>query len=146
MSVFATKKAVQLAQSWNHFDVVQGVTTFTSDMDWRTPSQDPLPSWLGISRLITKSDTLYYHSAIVIYIEKADARERAEAVTYTPHGVQADSSTAMMSSRPSAETLAFLRGLHDVSIALSKQSNLSAHNALKAQRVLNAKYWVGGAR
>ncbi len=29
------------------------------------------------------------------------------------------------------------------SIALSKQLNLDAHNALKAQRMLNAKYWVG---
>jgi hypothetical protein len=33
--------------------------------------------------------------------------------------------------------------LHDVSIALSKQLNLGAHNALKAQRMLNAKYWAG---
>jgi hypothetical protein len=74
------------------------------------PSQDLLPSWLGISRLITKSDALYYHSAILIYIEKAEARESAEAMIYTPHGVQADSFTAMISSRPSVETLAFLRG------------------------------------
>ena len=136
-------EAVQPVQSRHHFDVVHDVATFTSDMDWRTTSQDSLPSWLGISKLITNSDALYYYSTIVIYIEKADAQESAQAVIYTPYGVQADSFTAMMSSRPLVETLAFSHGLHDVSIALSKQLNPGAHNALKAQRMLNAKYWVG---
>jgi hypothetical protein len=141
--VFATKKAVQLIRSWNHFDKVHDVATFTSDIDWRTTAQNSLPSWLGISRLITKSDALYYHSAIVICFEDIDAPERAEAVIYTPHGVQAESFTAMISSKPPVQMLAFLHGLHDVSIALSKQLNLGAHNALKAQRILNSKYWVG---
>jgi hypothetical protein len=54
--------------------------------------------------LITKSDALYYHSAILIYIEKADARESAEAMIYTPHGVQADSFTAMMKQALSRNT------------------------------------------
>jgi hypothetical protein len=130
--VFVTEKAIQLVQSWNHFDVLHDVATFTDDTDWRTTSQDPLPSWLGISRLITKSGGLYYHSAIVICIKKADARESAKAVICTPHGIQADSLAAMMSNKPSVETLAFSYGLHDVSTALSKQHNLSAHNALKA--------------
>jgi hypothetical protein len=77
--------------------------------------------------LITKSDALYYHSAVVIYGEKANVREGAEAMIYIPDGVQADFFTAIMSSRASAETLAFLQGLHDVSIALSKQLNLGTH-------------------
>jgi hypothetical protein len=96
-----------------------------------------------MSRLVTKSDALYYHSAIVICFEDTNAPERAEAVIYTPHGVQAESFASMISSKPPVQTLVFLHGLHDVSIALSKQLNLGAHNALKAQRILNSHYWVG---
>ena len=141
--VFATQKAAELIRSWNHFDEVFGIPTFTSDIDWRTTSQTPLPPWVGVSRLITKSDALYYHSAVVICFKSTDSPGRAEAVIYTPHGVQADSFTAILSSKPPVNTLAFLHGLHDVSIALSKQLNLGAHNALRAQRILNSKYWVG---
>ena len=39
--------------------------------------------------------------------------------------------------------MAFLHGLHDVSISWGQQLNLGAHNALKAQRILKARYWVG---
>jgi hypothetical protein len=49
----------------------------------------------------------------------------------------------MISTKSPVQTLAFLHGLHDVSIALSKQLNLGAHNALKAQRILNSRYWIG---
>lgn len=143
MPVFATQKAAQLIRTWNHFDKVYDVATFLSDIDWRTTSQDSLPSWLGISRLVTKSDALYYHSAIVICFEDTSGPERAEAVIYTPHGVQAESFATMISTKPPVQTLAFLHGLHDVSIALSKQLNLGAHNALKAQRILNSRYWIG---
>ena len=38
--------------------------------------------------------------------------------------------------------LAFLHGLHDVSLKWTKQLNLGAHNALKAQKLLKARYWV----
>jgi hypothetical protein len=141
--VFATEKAVQLIRSWGHFDKVYDVAIFTSGIDWRTTSQGPLPSWLGISRLITKSDALYYHSAVIICFEDVSAPETAEAVIYTPHGVQAESFAGLVSNKPPVQTLAFLHGLHDISIALSKQLNLGAHNALKAQRILSSKYWVG---
>ena len=135
--VFATKKAAALIRSWHHFDQVLDVAIFTNGIDWRTTSQEALPSWLGISRLVTKSDALYYHSAIVICFE------RAEAVIYTPHGVHAQSFDTITSSQPPVKTLAFLHGLHDVSITLSKQLNLGAYNALKAQQLLKSKYWVG---
>jgi hypothetical protein len=141
--VFATNKAVQFIRTWNHFDKVYDVATFISETDWRTTSPGCLPSWIGISRLITKSDALYYHSAIVICFEDTSAPERAEAVIYTPHGVQAELFATMISTKPPVQTLAFLHGLHDVSIALSKQLNLGAHNALKAQRILNSRYWIG---
>lgn len=139
--IFATKKAAVLIRSWHHFDRVLDVATFTKDTDWRTTSQDALPSWLGISRLVTKSDALYYHSAIVICFENAP--ETPEAVIYTPHGVRADGFDAITSSKPPIKTLAFLHGLHDVSITLSKQLNLGAYNALEAQEILKSKYWVG---
>ena len=141
--VFATKKAANLVRSWNHFDNVLDISTFTNAIDWRTTSQSPLPSWIGISRMITTADALYYHSAVVICFASTDEPGKSEAVIYTPHGVQADSFTAMLSANPPIHTLAFLHGLHDVSIALSKQLNLGAPNALKAQRILNSKYWVG---
>lgn len=39
-------------------------------------------------------------------------------------------------------TLAFLHGLHDVSISAAQQLNLGAKNGVLAQRLLQAKYWV----
>jgi hypothetical protein len=39
-------------------------------------------------------------------------------------------------------TLAFLHGLHDVKLQAAQQLNLGARNGLKAQRKLQAKYWV----
>jgi hypothetical protein len=41
------------------------------------------------------------------------------------------------------DTLAFLHGLHDVSISAAQQLNLGAKNGVLAQRMLRAKYWVG---
>ena len=67
----------------------------------------------------------------------------AEAIIYTPHGVHAETFGMVASAQPSIETLAFMHGLHDVSITLTKQLNLGAHNAIKAQKLLNAPYWVG---
>ena len=141
--VFATKKATALIRSWSHFGKVLDVAPFTKGTDWRTTSQDALPSWLGISRLVTKSDALYYHSAIIICFEDACDAESAEAIVYTPHGVQSETFDTITSSQPPVTTLAFLHGLHDVSITLSKQLNLGAFNALKAQELLHSKYWVG---
>lgn len=40
------------------------------------------------------------------------------------------------------KTLAFLHGLHDVSISAAQQLNLGAKNGVLAQRILRAKYWV----
>jgi hypothetical protein len=56
---------------------------------------------------------------------------------------QAESFTSLVSNKPPVQTLAFPHGLHDVSVALSKQLNLDVHNALKARRILTSKYWVG---
>ena len=58
--VFATSKAAVLIKSWKHFQHVYDMAIFRSKTDWRTTSCAPLPSWLGIARLVTPGDSLYY--------------------------------------------------------------------------------------
>ncbi len=65
----------------------------------------------------------------------------AEAVIYTPHGIHPATLTTVAKASPPIQTLAFLHGLHDISIG--SQLNLGAHNGLAAQRLLGAKYWIG---
>jgi hypothetical protein len=145
--VFSTAKAVELIKSWNHFDSVTNMASFTKGTNWHTTSSAPLPSWLGVSRLITEGNALYYHSAIIFAFTTGQPTDSddgsAEAIIYTPHGVEAATFSTVATAAPTIDTLAFMHGLHDVSITLTKQLNLGAHNALKAQRILNAKYWVG---
>jgi hypothetical protein len=144
--IFSTTKAVQLIRSWRHFTTVIDVPSLNTTLDWRTTSQSPLPPWLGISRLITEGNSLYYHSAIIISIadRSPNAQDNAaEAIIYTPHGVESATFAQLSTANPPISTLAFLHGLHDVSLTLSKQLNLGAHNAFKAQKLLKPKYWVG---
>lgn len=79
-------------------------------------------------------------SAIVICFQILD---KAESVIYTPHGVEASTFSTMQSADPLVENLAFLHGLHDVSIWLTKQLNLGAFNAVQAARLLKSRYWIG---
>ena len=105
--VFATTKAAGLIRSWKHFDNVFDTALFGEKTNWRTTSTAPLPKWLGIARLITPGDALYYHSAIVICFQISDI---CESVIYTPHGVEAASFSAMHSAEPFVQNLAFLHG------------------------------------
>src|ERR1700761_8713869 len=66
--VFATTKAARLIRTWSHFESVSEMSGFTVGTDWRSTSSDALPSWIGISRLVTSADALYYHSAVVICV------------------------------------------------------------------------------
>lgn len=100
---------------------------------------------------MTESDSLYYHSAILLIFD-ADANSStikagddipAEAVVYTPHGIHAEDLQPLRAATPAIKTVALLHGLHDVQINFTKQLNLGAHNALKAQRIVEAQYWVG---
>lgn len=140
--VFSTAKAVELMKSWKHFKSVTNMASFSEAFDWSSASLSPLPDWLGLARLITPGNALYYHSAIVFCMRKADS-DGAEAIIYTPHGVEAETFSMVASAKPAIVTLAFMHGLHDVSITLTKQLNLGAHNAIRAQKLLNAPYWVG---
>lgn len=161
--VFATAQAAKLVQSWGHFRTVLETPAFgKANPDWRDISEPPLPEWLAIGRLVTEKDALYYHSALIVAFDCKDAPRRkwsarysngavedgntsdgsAEAVIYTPHGIHAPSLEVIPQAQPPIQTLALLHGLHD--IALPKQQlNIGAHNGLKAQRLLRAKYWFG---
>lgn len=142
--VFASQKAAELVRSWGHFTTVIELAKFIPCGDWRQTSLSPLPDWVGISRLVTSRDALYYHSAVVICFQTSQSLlGSADAVIYTPHGVEASSLSGLATALPPLSVLAFLHGLHDVSIAWTKQLNLGAINAIKAQQILRARYWIG---
>ncbi len=61
---------------------------------------------------------------------------------YTPHGAFAEDLAAITTADPPIQTLALLHGLHDVSIPFVQQLNLGAHNALKCQSLLRARWLV----
>lgn len=151
--IFATEKAAGLIESWQHFDSIHAIPSFVrEDPDWRKTATDPLPQWIGISRVTSPGNALYYHSAILVTFDIKrrsnvdDARDEgdsAETIVYSPHGIIADDLGHLPLANPPLRTLALLHGLHDVGITLTKQLNLGAHNGLRAQRVCAAKYWVG---
>ncbi|KAF7939066.1 uncharacterized protein EAE98_001402 [Botrytis deweyae] len=148
--VFATAKAAVAITSWAHFDHVEEICRF--DGDWKESSTKYLPDWVGISRVAKAGvDLLYYHSAIMITfstfsernISDEDANDDIpEAVIYTPHGIDPGDLTLVGNAQPPIQTLALLHGLQDISLPRA-QLNKGAHNGLKVQRLLNAKYWVG---
>ncbi|WPB03883.1 uncharacterized protein RHO25_008527 [Cercospora beticola] len=171
--VFAAVEAAKLINGWKHFRTVIPLSAFgaNGNRDWRTFSVPPLPTWIGISRIMSPSDALYYHSAILItwnsghaigtgparddgtrkhsnsVFETGDDEDDAEAIIYTPHGVDSEDLTVVPNAVPPITTLAFLHGLHNVRLAswgrTALQLNLGVYNGLKAQRILKSKYWVG---
>lgn len=139
--VLATSKACATIKSWKHFDSVQDVPAFdTSSQDWRKSRLDPLPSWLCVTRIVNEADALYYHSALLITFGISED-SRVEGVIYTPHGIDAPCLQQVADAQPPIKTLAFLHGLHAVTIA-RQRLNLGAYNGLRAQRILKASYWV----
>ena len=148
--VFATSRAARLIRSWTHFDNVLETPPFSfQNANWRSSSLAILPDWLGISRVVSESDALYYHSAILVTFDLGQSNggsnetspNTAEAVIYTPHGIHAQDLRCLAVADPAVTVLALLHGLHDIKISV-KQLNLGAHNGLQAQRLCNAKYWV----
>lgn len=138
--VFASSKAASIITSWKHFESVSGIHRFTGD--WQSSPSESLPEWIGISRVAyAGSDLLYYHAAIMICFTGSD-EEVAEAVIYTPHGISPTDLAPVASASPPVKTLALLHGLQDISLTRA-QLNMGAHNGLKAQRLLGAKYWIG---
>ncbi|KAH6659021.1 hypothetical protein BKA67DRAFT_529211 [Truncatella angustata] len=146
--VVATEKAAELIKSWKHFDQVMTTPGFSSStLDWQKAlSKPPLPSWVGIGRVITEGNALYYHSAVIIAFKhssseaSSDGDTGAGAVIYSPHGIKASDLDAINAAN--LNTLALLHGLHDVRIWMTKQLNLGALNGLEAVRASGAKYWI----
>lgn len=155
--VFATEKAAELIRSWKHFGSVTTTPGFSSDTgDWqKTLSVSPLPDWVGIGRVITAGNALYYHSAVMIAFKTvapasnkedtktsapSDHTNHSAAIIYSPHGIKATDLVAVKSA--GIETRVLLHGLHDVGIWMTKQLNLGALNGLEAVRASGAKYWV----
>ncbi len=141
----ATTKAAELIRSWGHFKHVLDISPFGKGSDWRQTSEPPLPPWIGVARLVTESDALYFHSAVAIFAQDTMSLHfhGAEAIIYSPHGIQPPGLASIPTATPPVQTLAMLHGLHDISISFTKQLNLGALNALKCQRLLKARYWAG---
>lgn len=144
--VFATELAADLIRSWEHFDTVVTTPGFSSETrSWQEAlSCPPLPDWLGIGRVITAGNALYYHSAVIVAFrgEATGDGEGLEsaAVIYSPHGIKATDLEFLRSA--GLATKALLHGLHDVRIWMTKQLNLGALNGLEAVRACGAKYWI----
>src|SRR5271163_2439233 len=68
-------------------------------------------------------------------------RRGGGTVIYTPHGISPTDLELVAKAEPRIQTLCLLHGLHD--IKLGAQLNMGAHNGLKVQRLLRAKYWIG---
>ncbi|KAK3072889.1 hypothetical protein LTR53_005992 [Teratosphaeriaceae sp. CCFEE 6253] len=169
--VFANKEAVTMIESWRHFRTVVPIDNFGahSEADWRGTSIPPLPAWIGIGRLLQKSDLGALHSAMIISFKNrqgAATSERlrgarvpvhrhdspndpiptdndtAEAIIYTPHGIAATDVALLPTAAPPIRTLALLHGLHNVRVG-SPHINLGGANGRAVQAVLRAKYWIG---
>ncbi|KAI6783977.1 uncharacterized protein J7T54_001853 [Emericellopsis cladophorae] len=137
--IFATDVAADLIRGWTHFDTVVTTPALGDGVDWTRLTVGSLPPWLAIGRVTTPGNALYYHSAVFIAFDLA-GQGTAEAVIYSPHGIESEDLLALSASGISA--LALLHGLHDVSIWMTKQLNLGALNGLRAVRACGAKYWI----
>ncbi len=146
--VFATEKAAALVRSWSHFDAVNATPGFREGAEgWKEALGDKsgvLPQWLGIGRVVTTGNALYYHSAVVIALDLGSSTSKGdckgEAIIYSPHGIRGSDLEFLKTS--GVETLALLHGLHDVQIWNTKQLNLGGLNGIEAARASGAKYWI----
>ncbi|KAJ4393620.1 hypothetical protein N0V93_002833 [Gnomoniopsis smithogilvyi] len=155
--VVATEKAADLIRSWNHFDLVITTPGFSSETSkWQEVLVDKtgtIPPWLGIGRVITEGNALYYHSAVMIAFDvgynpnQRSTRSKAlngpthpEAIIYSPHGIKGLDLECVKAA--GITTLALLHGLDDVRIWMMAQLNLGALNGIQAVKASGARYWI----
>jgi hypothetical protein len=149
--VFATDKAADLVRSWAHFEAVVTMPGFAGANQGGL--QDALghpllPAWLGLGRVVTDGNALYYHSAVLIAfdlhgktLDDTEAESSStQAIVYSPHGIRGSDLQCLKASGVS--TLGLLHGLHDVRIWMTAQLNLGALNGIEAVRACGAKYWI----
>lgn len=143
-TVFATDVAADLIRSWNYFDKVITAPALAPEVSWTRLPVGALPPWLAIGRVISPGNALYYHSAVLIAFDinhrPSSPSPSAEAVIYSPHGIESQDLAGLKSSGVTA--LALLHGMHDVRIWMTKQLNLGALNGIKAMDISGAKYWI----
>jgi hypothetical protein len=129
-------------KNWNHFETIGLLPAF--ECDWRETRFPFLPNWLGIGTLTQKKDPQGIHKGLVVSFEHAG--HDAEAVVYTPHGILVEEMAFFTSRKQCLHVLALIHGLLNVKVGLSwigfSDANLGAHNGLKLQRLLDAKYWL----
>jgi len=157
VAVFASPEAAKLITSWNHFDSVHETPVFAGrGFDWHRTSIRPLPHWVGISRLQSDGDFVYYHSALLVSFHSSEVAYEpvsgtrdsldpggpAECVIYTPHGIHPEAALPVLAASPALRPLALCHGMHDVRLSKAQQLNLGGHNGLAAQRILKSRYWV----
>ncbi|KAK6531292.1 hypothetical protein TWF281_008107 [Arthrobotrys megalospora] len=165
--VFANDKACGIIRGWGHFENVVEVGRFMKGgddggggWDWREKGRYEgvgLPGWIGISRVESVGNALYYHSSVMVVWEggKGTAtgdggeEEEVECILYTPHGTVESALKELGNARPRLKVLGLMHGLHDVKLGVVryKQLNLGMKNAVEVVRGLNGgdgvKYWVG---
>ncbi|GAP82738.2 hypothetical protein SAMD00023353_0102720 [Rosellinia necatrix] len=166
--VLAPGRAARLIRSWGHFDRVTPMPALAADQgggredDWRVSlrTEAALPSWLGIGRVVTPGNALYYHSALVVAWEADDDSSSSssssggggsgssgggggggEAIVYSPHGIE-PGVLADVVAGAGLRTLALLHGLDDVRLRPAKRLNLGGVNGVAAARACRARYWV----
>lgn len=142
--VVATEKAADLIRSWKHFETVMTTPGFgPTTKNWRdalVDSSGKVPLWLGIGRVTSQGNALYYHSAVMIVFDLSSTLSAPEAVIYSPHGIKGPDLAHVQDS--GIKTLALLHGLHDVRIWMTAQLNLGALNGVQAARASGARYWI----
>lgn len=149
--VFATDKAAELIRSWTHFESVVTMPGFSGANQGGLQvalGDELLPAWLGIGRVVTAGNALYYHSAVLIAFNRhgntlddtGAEGGSTEAIVYSAHGIKGSDLECL---KPSGiNTLALLHGLHDMRIWMTAQLNLGALNGIQAVRACGAKYWI----
>lgn len=140
--VVASDAAADLIRSWGHFTDVLTAQGLKEGEKWTQLCTDALPSWVGIGRITSPGNALYYHSAILVTIHPSPELldSRAEAIVYSPHGINCQDLSIVRKS--GLDTLALLHGMHDVRLWMVKQLNLGALNGIRAVAASGAKYWV----
>ncbi|KAK6544481.1 hypothetical protein TWF694_001175 [Orbilia ellipsospora] len=178
--VLVNDKAGGIVRSWGHFENVVEVGKFPKSVstkmdskpksdtngqsnskgdgetwDWRAGGRvnvdNFIPDWIGITRLESPGNALYYHSSIMVVWQSStdDGNGKVESIVYTPHGTVAETLETLNRCEPKVEVVGLLHGLHDVRVGLVrfKQLNLGMQNAIKAVKGVNGgegvKYWIG---
>lgn len=171
--VFALKRSANMISSWKHFQTVSTIPFFTSGKDWQTASLPLPSDGISISGLKEPGDKTHLHYGLLLTfglqaqsgheslvdrgagVDEQDQQRIAapnnatvEAIVYAPHGIASNDMAFLTSAKPTLRFLALLQGLHLVTFGLpfggwNFDSNLGAHDALKTQRLLKAKYWFG---